>query len=103
MSDENVLIVDDLRVGPNMVRNWLKQIEELEQEIDGLKSEISIARSDGRIYAGESKIDQLKQILKDVRPFDAVVKNQACWCSSESSTCLTTTCISARQALGLPL
>lgn len=104
----DTLVVDDLVVGPNMVRNWLQElkdkdakIEELEDEIAGLNTEVSIAKSDGKIYAGVSKINQLKQVLKDVRPFDTAVKDQYCWCSAENSKCVTSTCIEARVALGL--
>lgn len=75
--------------------------ERLLSEVESLESEISIARSDGRIYAGVSKIEQLKDALKDVIPFDTAVKYQTCWCDDASSECLTAACIYARDVLGM--
>ena len=39
--------------------------ERLLSEVEALESEISIARSDGKIYAGASKIEALEHLLAD--------------------------------------
>jgi len=70
-NESNTLQVDDLVVGPHMVRGWLQRIKELEVALLG------------------------------VRSFDSHIDNQHCWCFQHSTKCTTKHCVDARIALGM--
>lgn len=76
-----------------------KEIKELEEEEVSLRTEARIATSDGRIYAGVARIQNLRDALTGTIPFDNAVKNVVCWCSDASDECVTPMCIRARDAL----